>query len=124
MWGLAAASVVAVLVVSLSRGSTEEWPLRGAPIHVALYASLTFWLLCTVVWAPYKGRGRFPRAAPYVVMFATALGVFAEMAQNAVETRTPDPWDALADAVGVAIGALLWIVLRSFVRWTVQRIRS
>jgi hypothetical protein len=46
-----------------------------------------------------------------VVAGAISLGVLLELVQGLV-SRSPDPWDAVADAIGVGIAFATWSLLR------------
>lgn len=47
-----------------------------------------------------------------VFLVAVAYGTGLEGVQATLPARTADPLDALANAVGAAVGALPWLVVR------------
>ena len=118
---MGASMVALVVLLSISSIHTEDWAWGGRPVHFAVYAGLSMWLLNTAVWAPVRGRGRFPQAAPVVLLLLVVLGVAGEIAQFAVPTRTPDPLDALADAAGIILGFLAWVAMRRSARAIASR---
>ena len=66
--------------------------------HISAYAVLTFWLMQLYDgWRERRGT----------VLALLALGILLEFAQSLTNYRQPDPADALADALGIAVGWLL-----------------
>ena len=81
--------------------------------HVLAYAVLG--ALVVAALTPDDGRAGTRRAFAGFAL-VVAYGIGDEIHQAFVPGRTADPWDALADAVGAAIGATAawwWIRRRS-----------
>lgn len=81
--------------------------LSGAPEHGDKLMHFLAYCLLVLLWPPswFGVPGRFALAA--------ALGLVLEVAQGALPTgRFADPWDALANTLGAALGAgiiRLWL---------------
>jgi VanZ family protein len=60
------------------------------------------------------GYGRAQWAEGRVLLGLIAFGIAIEVAQGATGWRHADAWDAVADAVGVALG---WACARAAARW-------
>ena len=83
--------------------------------HLASYGALMFWF-CQL----YSGRGaRLGYGAGFVLM-----GVALEFAQGALGTRSFDPADMLANALGVALGWALALITRGSLFLQVERALS
>jgi VanZ family protein len=80
--------------------------------HGLAYAALTLSFLFAGVWRPGRGEGRYPMAAVVILIGAVVVGVTVELIQDVQSYRSMDAFDALADAIGAALGALLWSTLR------------
>ena len=66
--------------------------------HLLVYASLAVW------WQLPLGS---PRRRLIVGLGLIAFGASLELLQGLTPYRTPDPWDALANSLGVLLGSLL-----------------
>ena len=64
------------------------------------------------VWRPGRGPGRFPRAAPWIVLGAVTLGGLIEILQGSVFDGDPELRDWVADVAGAALGLLVWFLAR------------
>jgi VanZ family protein len=94
--------------IPLTRGTR---PPEGADklLH-GLAFSLLAWLLC---WAREpKSTGRTARIALVSLLAVGTYGVFDELHQLLIPTRTMELADLVADVVGAAAGAGLWAGLR------------
>lgn len=70
-------------------------------------------LLAVHVWAASAGRVPRPRSVALVVGLFVAHAVVSEVVQGELyTTRTGDPYDAVADLVGTALGLLGYLALR------------
>ncbi|MDO5663358.1 MAG: VanZ family protein [Brachybacterium sp.] len=88
-------------------GPVASVPSIDKIVHIGVFA-LTAWALGRVL-AP---RRRFPMG--WVVVGLLAWAVLVEVIQGAVlPGRLADPWDVVADAVGIGLGVLAW----SLERW-------
>lgn len=116
LWGLAVVLLVGVAALSL----LPQPPIGGPGptdllLHAAAYAPTTLVLLLAGVWRPGRGEGRFPRMTVTFVVLVLLMGAALEVVQGLglVGPREGEVADALANAVGVGIGAGPWAVLRS-----------
>lgn len=80
--------------------------------HGLAYAALTLSFLFAGVWRPGRGEGHYPLAAFAILIGTVVVGVTVELIQDVQSYRSMDAFDALADAVGAALGAVLWSTLR------------
>lgn len=91
------------------------FPGEDKLIHAGLYAGLAF-----VVSMGLRRRGRPVTPAVQFwapILFAALYGVSDEWHQSFVPGRTPDVWDATADAVGAILAqVVLWRCV-----WQVRR---
>lgn len=104
--------VVLLLMLMPMRGSGEgaSIPHLDKLVHAVAWAMLALgtW---PVVAVSRRTRGWSVRARFLLVVGLGALfGVLVELVQGLVPSRSADPWDALADTLGAALGALfcLW----------------
>lgn len=100
-------TTVAVVVV-LSLLPTQHLPEAVFDIwdkaqHAFGFAVLTF-----------LGFWAYPRRVRRVLVGMLLLGALIELAQDATGWRHGDWMDLLADAVGVAVGTMLWLSARRF----------
>ena len=98
LWlGLWSAAVLLVVVFSLTPPPPMTLPRHGDKVeHVLAYA-----ILAGGAVQLFAGRARLLAVALGLVV----MGVALELAQGALTTnRMADPWDALANASGVALG--------------------
>lgn len=113
LWALSWLMLLAVVLLSLV-------PLPAFPatpgvdklVHGFAYAALTLSFLFAGVWRPSRGEGSYPMAAFVILIGTTVVGVIVELIQDVQSYRSMDAFDALADAVGAALGAILWLMLR------------
>jgi VanZ family protein len=113
LWALSWLMLLVVVLLSLV-------PLPAFPatpgvdklVHGFAYAALTLSFLFAGVWRPGRGEGSYPMAAIVIVVGTTLVGVIVELIQDVQSYRSMDAFDALADAVGAALGAILWATLR------------
>lgn len=73
--------------------------------HLSTFA-LTCWLLAQVLWTA------LPRPLVAAVALTTAHAAVIELVQSQLPQRAADAGDLLADLVGVALGAVVWLVTR------------
>lgn len=107
--------VMLLAVVSLSLVPLPAFPSTPGVdklVHGLAYAALTLSFLFAGVWRPGRGEGRYPMAAFTILIGAVVVGVIVELIQDVQSYRSMDAFDALADAVGAALGAILWLRLR------------
>lgn len=86
--------------LALTVSSLAPVDLSGAPEHGDKLLHFLAYCLLVLFWPPaWSGiLGRFA--------MASALGLGLEIAQGVLPTgRFADPWDALANALGAAVGA-------------------
>jgi len=94
-------------------GSRGAAPGSDKLAHGLCYALLA-WLVCwTRELGPKLGRAAIARGSFAIV---AVYGLFDELHQQLIPTRSMEMADLLADAVGAAAGVCLWAVL-----WTVRR---
>lgn len=112
VWCAAWASVAAALVLSLApRGSEDPGVAADKLLHMGGYGVMSLLFLLAAVWLPGRGAGRWgDRAAP-VVASVLAFGVAIEAAQPFVG-RSGEVLDGVANALGAALGWVLWFVVR------------
>lgn len=116
LWGLSIILMAAVVALSV----VPQPPIGGPrPIdlllHVAAYAPTTLVVLLAGVWRPGRGTGPFPRLTVGFVAGVLAVGTLLEVVQALgwAGPRQGEVADALANAVGVGLGAGLWALLRA-----------
>jgi len=116
LWSASAALLLSLVVLSV----IPEPPIGGPRptdllLHVAAYAPTTLLLLLAGVWRPGRGSGRFPRSALAFILGLILLGSALEAVQALgwAGPRQGEIGDALANAVGVAVGAGWWLLLRA-----------
>lgn len=90
--------------------STPGVPGADKIVHGVMYAILT----ALVLWAlTHPGRRPGLRAAWRVVVLATLYGAVMELLQarsHAALHRVGEPWDALANAAGAVLAAVVWLL--------------
>ena len=108
---LVAAVTVATLLPAGTAGpvptGSVEVPWLGLGIGVDKLAHALGFGVITVATARLAADRRELLA---VVLFGLALGAATELAQSGVPGRTPDVFDFLADAVGVAVGTVVHVL--------------
>ncbi|MBZ0113157.1 MAG: VanZ family protein [Thermoanaerobaculia bacterium] len=86
-------------------------------LHLPVFGVLALvWAWAATPWTPRR-RVRYAATASLCIAF----GVLNEISQKAVPTRWASVDDALADALGVVLGTLLYVVLDSTVRRSSKR---
>jgi VanZ family protein len=122
LWVAAAALLIWIVVVSLGPvpSAAPEFAWSDKAYHAAHYAVLAGLVLLAAVWRPGRGPGPWADHAPAVVLGLIGLGAALEVLQAFVG-RQPDVVDLLADALGVAVAAGLWLVVRGRAGSTVRR---
>ena len=95
--------VLALVVSSLMPVNLAQAPRHSdKAMHVLAYG------LLVLLWPP-----SWTRPAPAMFGFAAGLGLVLEVAQGLLPTgRFPDPWDALANALGAGLGLGVLLFLR------------
>jgi VanZ family protein len=113
LWALSWSMLLAVVVLSLIPMSAFP-SMTGLDklVHGLAYGALTLSFLLAGVWRPGRGEGRYPMAALAIPLCAVVVGVIVELIQDVQSYRSMDAFDALADAVGAALGVVLWFALR------------
>jgi VanZ family protein len=112
VWCGAWGSVAAALLLSLRPRAPQD-PAVAADklLHVGGYAVMSLLFLLAAVWLPGRGAGRWgDRGAP-VVASVLAFGLAIEAAQPFVG-RSGEVLDGVANALGAALGWVLWSVAR------------
>ena len=95
--------VLALVVSSLMPVNLDLAPRNSDKVMHALAYGLLM-----LLWPP-----SWKRSAPVMFCFAVGLGVALEVAQGLLPTgRFLDPWDALANALGAALGLAIVLLLR------------
>lgn len=115
LWMLSAALLVGVVYLSLApQGPPGPFPLADKLQHVVAYLAMTVSFLLAAAWRPGRVRRPSSSAAVAVVAGAILLGIALEVAQaiDPLADRTPDVFDAVADAVGALVGYLAWEAVR------------
>lgn len=86
-------------------------------MHFGAYAGLAFLL------GLYLGAGRPMRWRRYLAAFGIVIGygVLDELLQIPLESRSGDPYDLLADAIGAAIGLGALFVVRTVLDRFIRR---
>lgn len=124
----APADVVASAISGPLRTSLVDWAggegqLR--PIVHSLFNGLhlpVFGVLALVwAWAATPWTPRRPLRYAATASLCIAFGILNELSQLAVPTRWASADDALADALGVAIGSLFYFVLERSFRKPIER---
>jgi hypothetical protein len=105
--------LVLFVVIGLSLIPQPPTPVVSDKLaHAAAYAVLVQSVLLAGVWAPRLGEGRWANSHVLIVGCAICLGAVIEIVQGAYFARTPDGFDAIANAVGTASSAAAWYGLR------------
>ena len=113
LWTLSWVMLLGVVILSLvPLPAFPSTPGFDKLVHALAYAVLTLSFLFAGVWRPVRGEGRYPMAAFAILIVAVVVGVTIELIQDVQSYRSMDAFDALADAVGAALGAALWTTLR------------
>jgi VanZ family protein len=121
-WAPVALMALAIFMGSSLPGTSLPplglFPGQDKAVHLTEYALLGF-----LVARALRGRRDGSRRRPLVIVAATALlallyGLSDEFHQSFVPARSVDALDALADLVGGATGALLYLL------WCARRSRS
>lgn len=105
VWGPTAFWVAVLFFLS-------EWESPDVRVHrwgdELVHGSLYTVLGCTLAWARLKGA-RMSHGA--LILLGVALGVLDEYHQSFVPGRGPTVGDAIADAIGVAAGYALFMLI-------------
>ena len=112
LWFLVLVMAVVVVYTSVSTPTGNTWPISDKVLHYLAYTGLTLSLLLAAVWAPVRGEGWFPTAAPWVALVAFVFGVAIEIVQGPLPERDAELLDALANAGGAVTALTLWTLLR------------
>ena len=111
IWIAALAALGATLWYSLAAPPDADRLLGSDKVaHAVAYAVDTLLLLFAVVWRPGRPQALVAWTVPILLGVAT-LGAAIEFAQDAV-SRDADPFDWVADLVGVAVAAAIFALLR------------
>lgn len=99
---------IAITTLSLIPGSSSEAAgfspyvtPNGMVMHVLAYA----------VWMGVAAVA-FPRRVGRMVLIGLALGTVLELIQWPLSYRTFNPVDLAANAVGIGVGVMVWIIVR------------
>jgi VanZ family protein len=112
LWSLAASTLMAILILSLStEPPLPTFVLADKAGHFAAYSVFTGAVLAAAVWRPKRGPGPLPNSAPAIALTVITLGGLIELAQAFVG-RDASAWDAVADALGVAVAYGSWRLVR------------
>ena len=90
----------------------KVFPGSDKIVHAVVVAAGVALFLLAAVWRPGRGPGRFPRAAPWIVLGAVTLGGLIEILQGSVFDGDPELRDWVADVAGAALGFLVWFLAR------------
>lgn len=107
----AAAAVWSAVVLSLAITPVRNVELITAPISDKVLHAVAF-LVGSIVWA-----GSLDEAPGHVRSLGLAgaiclgMGALIELLQTQTSTRKAETGDLVADAVGIAVGAVLWMVI-------------
>jgi VanZ family protein len=88
-----------------------SWPFSDKFAHAGVYGLLAFLLGRALSTVDRVQRNPVWLWA-FAVVLSTLYGLSDEWHQSFVAARTADPADLLADAVGAAAGAWIWLKLR------------
>lgn len=119
LWGPVAAWASLILV--LTSTPQDNMPVIPIPhldllVHIGLYGILGVFLQRALVWGTRFG----PRSKAWLITYVCGqlFGILDEIHQTIpILNRSCDPLDAVADGIGVLLGAL-------FYTWYVTRFRS
>lgn len=112
LWTVAVGILAAVVIASLGPGVGRSAIFAADKLwHGVAYGTLTGAWLLAAVWRPGRGPGRYARGAPLVMVGAVILGALLELLQGLVG-RSVDPFDWLANVMGVALISSVWLLLR------------
>ncbi|MBN1282514.1 MAG: VanZ family protein [Proteobacteria bacterium] len=119
-WGTTLAWAAGILYLSFMPGpGIEFFPHQDKVAHFAMYAGLAFLL----VWSLRLTALRFRPYAPLLAAaFAAAYGALTEAGQLFIASRSSEPADFVANAIGAAIGA--WSGMRAAAALERRRARS
>ena len=82
-------------------------------VHLVMYAGFTFLL---ALWITSK-KPESPHLKWLVLGAAVIYGALDELLQAPLESRSADFWDFMMDAIGAAIGLLVFTAVRSKLAW-------
>ncbi len=88
-------------------------------MHFGAFLGLAVLLCFSIRPRPYSLKRKLFWAGTGCAIY----GLFDEVTQMLVKNRTADPWDYLADMCGMAVGLLVYLGLRQFMRLTSERYR-
>jgi VanZ family protein len=112
LWCGAWGSVAAALVLSLApRPSQDPAIAADKLLHVGGYGVMTLLFLLAAVWLPGRATGRLADRGTWVVASVVAFGLAIEALQPLVG-RTAELLDGAANALGAALGWVLWAAAR------------
>jgi len=108
---LAYAGLIFYLSVIPSIGG-PVFEYRDKLMHASAYGGLAFLCLWSLL-ASFDGKKLVSLVLTAVVL-ATVYGIFNEVVQSYISTRSAEFLDAVADAVGAVLGVLSYIWIRSW----------
>lgn len=112
LWTVAVAMLLTVVLYSLGPGAGPSGIFAADKLwHALAYGALTGVWLLAAVWRPGRGPGRYPGGAAPIVIGTVVLGGFLELLQ-ALVGRAADPFDWLANVLGVALVSGAWFLVR------------
>jgi hypothetical protein len=114
LWIGAVAAGVLTLVFSLSAipPGMQAFPGADKAGHAVVCGVTVLLLLLSAVWRPGRGDGRFPRAAPVIVIGVVAAGVAMEVLQAMFTERSAEILDVVMETVGAMVALGIFTLLR------------
>lgn len=124
-WSLAGSLTALILIFSLipdlplPRDTTDS---IGLPVHVDKLAHFAAYLLLTLAlcYARYHPQATARRTALFSLLAAAALGLLVELLQGVLPHRQLEPGDLIANVIGAAVAAFLWLALTGLMKNRVQ----
>ncbi|MDD5306777.1 MAG: VanZ family protein [Deltaproteobacteria bacterium] len=104
-----AAGIFALSSIPGSAFPSIRWPYADKIAHAALYGLLGLLLALAL-----RRTGRtwgWVRLIAVATIIAAAYGITDELHQKLTPFRSPDPFDAMADAVGALFGAAFYAIV-------------
>jgi VanZ family protein len=98
---------VAVFSLAAAPPGAQLFENADKVLHAVAYAGTSFLFLLAAVWRPGRGEGRFPGAAPWIVLAASVTGLAIEIVQGHAG-RQRSGLDFLADVIGVLVALGVW----------------
>ncbi len=114
LWIGAIAAGVLTIVFSLSAvpPGMQAFPGADKAGHAVVCGATVLLLLLAAVWRPGRGDGRYPRAAPIIVIGVIAAGIAMEVLQAMFTERSAEVLDVVMETVGAMVALGIFTLLR------------